>query len=81
MAATAAELVTLVTINCSLLILGRLDRLISLDLRENKLTTLPESVSLLGCLQRLDLGQNKFKELVSQRIAALNECTQSHRCC
>lgn len=37
----------------------------SLELRENLLKSLPESLSRLSKLQRLDLGDNELEELVS----------------
>lgn len=47
---------------CSLL------NLESLELRENLIKTLPESLSQLTKLQRLDLGDNEIDELVSRCI-------------
>lgn len=43
---------------------GRLSRLRILELRENQLNTLPKSIARLTALQRLDIGQNDFSELV-----------------
>lgn len=37
----------------------------SLELRENLIKSLPESLSQLTKLQRLDLGDNEIEELVS----------------
>ena len=37
----------------------------SLELRENLLKLLPESVSQLTRLERLDIGDNEIEELVS----------------
>lgn len=45
---------------------GRLVCLRILELRENQLLTLPKSISRLSnALQRIDIGQNEFSELVS----------------
>lgn len=38
----------------------------SLELRENLLKSLPESLSQLSKLERLDLGDNEIEELVSK---------------
>lgn len=42
-----------------------LSNLVSLELRENILKTLPQSISFLVNLERLDLGANELSELVS----------------
>ena len=42
-----------------------LENLQSLELRENLLKSLPESLSQLIKLERLDLGDNDIEELVS----------------
>jgi protein scribble len=42
-----------------------LEALQSLELRENLLKSLPESLSQLSKLERLDLGDNEIEELVS----------------
>jgi len=42
-----------------------LEALQSLELRENLLKSLPESLSQLLKLERLDLGDNEIEELVS----------------
>lgn len=42
----------------------RLEALQSLELRENLLKTLPDSLSQLKKLERLDLGDNIIEELV-----------------
>lgn len=44
--------------------IGRLSGLKSLELRENHLRSLPPSFIKLRNLQRLDLGQNDFDEIV-----------------
>lgn len=41
-----------------------LSALVSLELRENILKTLPQSISFLIHLERLDLGANELAELV-----------------
>lgn len=41
-----------------------LEALQSLELRENLLKSLPESLSQLRKLERLDLGDNEIEELV-----------------
>lgn len=38
----------------------------SLELRENLLKSLPESLSQLSKLERLDLGDNEIEKLVSE---------------
>ncbi len=43
----------------------RLSKLKILEARENHLKTLPKSMSRLTCLERLDIGNNDFSELVS----------------
>lgn len=40
----------------------------SLELRENLIKSLPESLSQLTKLQRLDLGDNEIDELVSKKF-------------
>jgi protein scribble len=47
-----------------------LTNLQSLELRENLLKSLPESLSQLSKLERLDLGDNEIEELVSK----VDEC-------
>lgn len=42
-----------------------LEALQSLELRENLLKSLPESLSQLSKLERLDLGDNEIEELVN----------------
>lgn len=42
----------------------RLSKLKTLELRENRLTTLPASIARLGELEHLDIGNNEFSELV-----------------
>jgi protein scribble len=42
-----------------------LSNLTSLELRENLIRSLPESLSQLRKLERLDLGDNEIEELVS----------------
>lgn len=42
-----------------------LENLTSLELRENLLKSLPESVARLSKLERLDIGDNDIEELVS----------------
>ena len=42
----------------------RLSKLKILESRENHLKTLPKSMSRLTCLERLDIGNNEFTELV-----------------
>jgi protein scribble len=44
--------------------IGNLCNLRSLDLRDNLLRTLPESIAYLAQLQRMDLGSNDLDELV-----------------
>jgi len=48
-----------------------LEALQSLELRENLLKSLPESLSQLLKLERLDLGDNEIEELVSFVIFSL----------
>lgn len=48
--------------------LNSLEALQSLELRENLLKSLPESLSQLSKLERLDLGDNEIEELVSITI-------------
>ena len=50
-----------------------LSNLVSLELRENILKTLPQSISFLVNLERLDLGANELTELVST-IACTVRC-------
>lgn len=45
-----------------------LTNLQSLELRENLLKSLPESLSQLSKLERLDLGDNEIEELVSKVV-------------
>ena len=44
----------------------------SLELRENLIKSLPESLSQLTNLQRLDLGDNEIYELVSILFSTKN---------
>lgn len=47
--------------------LGRLTKLRVLELRENHLKTLPKSMTRLTQLVRVDIGQNDFVDMVSER--------------
>jgi protein scribble len=47
--------------------LGSLTSLTSLELRENLLRQLPDSLAQLKKLERLDLGDNEIDMLVSER--------------
>lgn len=49
-----------------------LEALQSLELRENLLKTLPESLSQLFKLERLDLGDNEIEELVSAIVLLIS---------
>jgi len=46
----------------------RLSKLRILELRENHLKTLPQSISRLSVLERLDVGCNEFTELVMPHL-------------
>ena len=58
--------------HASLSLCCSLSNLVSLELRENILKTLPQSISFLVNLERLDLGANELTELVS--IIACTYC-------
>lgn len=49
----------------------RLCNLVSLELRENMIKTLPSSLSSLNKLQSLDLGNNEIEELVSPNFVLI----------
>lgn len=53
-----------VTNNFMLIFFFSLSSLQSLELRENLLKSLPESLANLSKLERLDLGDNEIEELV-----------------
>jgi protein scribble len=46
-----------------------LENLTSLELRENLIRSLPETLPRLTKLERLDLGDNELDELVSRKEA------------
>ena len=50
----------------------RLSKLKILEVRENHLKTLPKSVARLTALERLDIGNNEFTELVSNYLGSSN---------
>lgn len=55
-----------------------LTSLVSLELRENMIQFLPQSMSFLVKLEILDLGSNNIKELVGVTDPSDSNITQTH---
>lgn len=50
---------------------GRLSKLKILEIRENRLKTLPKSLDNLVNLERLDIGTNEFDVFVSKTVEGM----------